>query len=104
MSNLIRTEILVVGGGLAGLSAALESRRKGRKVLLVCKRKAGRSGNTIVSGAHLSGVFPDTGDTAEEFVRDTLRSGKGVCDPMLVRTLAEGASSAVTFLESLGVG
>ena len=103
MSNLIRTEVLVIGGGLAGLSAALEARREGRKVLLVCKRKAGRSGNTIISGAHLSGVFPGTEDTTERFVQDTLRSGRGIGDPLLVQTLAEGASSAVSFLEGLGV-
>ncbi|MBI5443370.1 MAG: FAD-dependent oxidoreductase, partial [Deltaproteobacteria bacterium] len=52
----LTAEVLVVGGGLAGLAAAIEARRAGRDVLLLCKGKAGRSGNSLVAAGNLSGV------------------------------------------------
>ncbi len=99
----LSTEVLVIGGGLAGLAAALEARRAGRKVLLVAKRKAGRSGNSILAVCNISGVFADSGDTIEGFVQDALWSGKSIGDFELVQTLAKESASAVGFLEELGV-
>lgn len=99
----IKAEVLVVGGGLAGLAAALEAKRAGREVLLVCKRRPGRSGNSLLAATNISTVFPQAGDDPEYFVRDTLAGGRGIGDPALVRILAEQAAPAIDFLRQLGV-
>jgi succinate dehydrogenase/fumarate reductase flavoprotein subunit len=101
--NVLETDVLVVGGGLAGLCAALEARRSGRRVLLLNKRRAGRSGNTILAACNISGAFPDDDDAVEDFSRDTLEGGRGIADPALVRVLAEESAAAVSFLEDCGV-
>jgi succinate dehydrogenase/fumarate reductase flavoprotein subunit len=100
----LAAEVVVLGGGLAGLSAAIEARRAGRDVLLLCKGLAGRGGNSLVAAGNLSGVHPGIGDDEETFVRDTLAGGKEIGSPALVRVLARGSREVVPFLESCGVG
>ncbi len=99
----LQTEVLIIGGGLSGLVAAVEARRAGRDVLLVCKRKPGRSGNTILAACNISGVFPGQGDTVEGFVQDTLWSGKNIADRALVETMAADSGAAIAFMQQLGV-
>lgn len=101
--DLLKTDVLVIGGGLAGLTAAIEARRAGRDVLLVCKRRAGRSGNLVVAACNLTGLLPETGDTPAALATDTLGGGRDIGDPALVRALAEGAVDALAFLEGCGV-
>ena len=102
-SSSIPTEadLVVVGGGIAALAAALEAQRLGLDVVLVCKRKAGRSGNSIVAAGNFSLRREDTGD--EAFAADIQAGGRGICDPRLVGRFAAESASAVGFLASAGV-
>lgn len=102
MENL-KTEVLVIGGGLAGLAAALEARRAGRDVLLLCKRWPGRSGNTVLAATNISTVDASHGDSPQRFAGDTLRGGRGTGDPDLVATLAGQAAAGIRFLRDCGV-
>jgi len=97
----LKTEVLVIGGGLAGLAAAIEARRAGAEVLLVCKRRPGRSGNTLVAAGNLTSLPEE--DSVEGLAIDTFGGGREIADPALVRILAEGAAEAVTFLQGCGV-
>ena len=97
----MRADVLVIGGGLAGLTAAIAARRAGAEVLLVCKRRPGRSGNTLVAAGNLTGLPED--DSVEGLAGDTFGGGREIADPALVRTLAEGATEAVDFLQGCGV-
>jgi succinate dehydrogenase/fumarate reductase flavoprotein subunit len=99
----LKTDVLVVGGGLAGLAAALEARRAGRNVLLVCKRHPGRSGNTLLAATNISTVSTGSGDSYGQFSHDTLAGGRGIGDPELVNILAEKADQAIDFLRNCGV-
>ncbi len=98
-----KAEVLIIGGGLAGLVAAIEARRAGRDVLLVCKRRVGRSGNVVVAACNLTGLLQETGDTVAGLAIDTLGNGRDIGDPVLVQALAEGAAGALVFLEQCGV-
>ena len=85
-SEEISADVLVIGGGAAGLTAALEARRSGLDVVILSKSRVGRSGNTIISGTGLAilDTGPDSKDSPEAFRSDTLRSGKEINDPALV--------------------
>lgn len=101
--NLLKTQILVIGGGLAGLSAAIEARRSGREVLLACKSLAGRSGNTIMAAGNISAMINTHNDSVQAFSEDILRGGRGIGDATLARRLAEESALAVDFLRQCGV-
>ncbi|MBW1695471.1 MAG: FAD-dependent oxidoreductase [Deltaproteobacteria bacterium] len=101
----ITTDVLVIGGGAAGLMAALEAKRAGLDVTIVSKSKVGKSGNTIVSGTGMAMLLPDphTEDSAEIFRNDTLASGKQVNDRKLVDQFVTGTTKLVDRLTQYGV-
>lgn len=101
--NRLNTHILVVGGGLAGLSAAIETRRAGREVLLVCKSLAGRSGNTIMAAGNISAMINPHNDSIQAFSEDILRGGRGLGEAALARRLARESAQAIEFLRQCGV-
>ncbi len=76
-SMRLSCDVLIVGGGTAALVAALEARKSVDDVVLACKRKAGHSGNTIVSGAAFSACVPggEVADTVDQHLQDTLAGG-----------------------------
>ena len=98
-------DILVVGGGIAGLIAALEARSNGANVTIVSKGKVGRSGNTLISGASISTLIsePDFGDSFEKFYSDIMDSGKGVNDKELVRVFVKNSIDVINTLQKYGV-
>lgn len=99
------TDVLVIGGGLAGLRAAIAAAEGGARVTVVCKRKAGRSGNTIVAEGGIAVGSPsvDPDDSIQTHLQDTLNSGKGLCDPKLACLLAENAEKEIFALTRYGV-
>ncbi|HRX27140.1 MAG TPA: FAD-binding protein, partial [Aminivibrio sp.] len=96
-------DAIVVGGGLAGLSAAIEAANRGLGVLLICKSSAGRSGNTLVSGAALSVMNAGAGDSNSLLEEDILSSGCGMSDPDICRVFSKESASALCELKESGV-
>jgi succinate dehydrogenase/fumarate reductase flavoprotein subunit len=101
----IATDILVVGGGAAGLTAALEARSLGRDVTILSKSKVGRSGNTIVSGTGMAMLTkdPEAEDSPEIYGRDTLKSGKDVNDGPMMKIFLKGSTDIIETLTRYGV-
>lgn len=101
----IRTDVLVIGGGVAALRAAIAAREAGADVVLCCKGIAGRSGNTVVSTADISAFVPELSDddSPAGFAEDTDASGAQVGDAELIGILAERSGRAVLDLERFGV-
>ena len=101
----IRCDVLVVGGASTALVAALEARKWVENVVVVCKKDAGRSGNTIVSGAAFSVCVssPENPDSIGQHFSDTLDAGVGINDPALTSALVEEGQEAVLSLEQYGV-
>jgi len=75
------TDVLVIGGGLAGWRAAEAAVKRGASVALV----ANGVGNS--PDIHALNVPVRVDDSVERFIDDTLTSGKGACDPKLVEVL-----------------
>lgn len=104
----VETEVLVLGGGGAGMTAALTASENGKKVVLL--EKVGYLGGaTMLSG----GIVPAAGtqqqadagivDSVELFARDIFRPSSYAVRKDLVYTVADQADEVVTWLESLGV-
>lgn len=101
-ADRIRTDVLVIGGGAAGLTAALAARKGGAGVVLVSKGSAGRSGNTPMAEGGIQACFHPA-DSPARHARDTLAAGHGLGDPRLVAIFTERAPGCVRELEAHGV-
>jgi len=95
-------DVLVVGSGVAGLSAALAV-PPGRTVLLATKDRLGHSATRYAQGG-IAAVLDLVDDSVAEHVADTLAAGAGLCDPVAVRTLVEEGGQAIADLLARGVG
>ncbi|MEJ2154027.1 MAG: FAD-binding protein [Desulfobacteraceae bacterium] len=97
-------DVLIIGGGGAGLRAAIAAKSKNTDVLLVSKTKVGPSSNTYISKA----VIASTGwgaieDNAKVHVEDTVKGGRFLNDPSLVAKVAERSHDEIDFLKACGV-
>ncbi|MFK7916536.1 MAG: L-aspartate oxidase [Ilumatobacter sp.] len=92
-------DVVVLGSGAAGLSAALAARPV-RSVLVVTKDEL-EAGSTQWAQGGLAGVL-DPADSAENHVRDTLDAGAGLCDEAVVRELVDEAPRSIRYLMRLG--
>jgi L-aspartate oxidase len=93
-------DVVVIGSGAAGMSAALEAAAAGRAVLLVTKGFLG-GGSTPLAQGGLAAVL-DPADSPAAHVQDTLAAGGGLCDEEAVTTLVGAAPGEIGRLESLG--
>jgi len=103
-------DVLVVGGGLAALSAAISAVDNGATVLLVNKGISGKSGSSAKAAGILAAAFGHgdletrpAPDNPNKHARDTLDVGYHIGDPELVNFVTKQATSAVRWLENLGV-
>jgi tricarballylate dehydrogenase len=96
-----KTDVLVVGSGLAGISAALSARESGASVILIDKAPAtSRSGNTRFSGGALR--CPTDKQPVDALVEELDRMTAGRADRRLARTLYQTAAEDVSWLKALG--
>ncbi|MBS0428477.1 MAG: L-aspartate oxidase [Proteobacteria bacterium] len=93
-------DVLIVGSGLAGLSAALHLAPTHRVAVLTKRALADGASGWAQGG--IAAVLGD-GDTFESHVDDTLVAGAGLCDLAATRFVVEHAPQAVQWLQELGV-
>jgi len=98
----IDTDVLIIGGGGAGLRAAIAAAQKGTRVLLVSYSRAGYSNNTAIAAGYMCVVI-DPDDSPQAYTRDVISAGCFVNNRKLVELLAVGSVSQVRDLEQLGV-
>jgi L-aspartate oxidase len=79
-------DVLVIGTGIAGCSAALAASRAGARVLVVTRSERPESSNTFWAQGGIVGR--PKGDTPESLSRDIERAGGGLCNPAAVALLA----------------
>ncbi|MEU6079934.1 L-aspartate oxidase [Streptomyces sp. NPDC047108] len=96
----IEADVVVVGSGVAGLTAALRCAAAGRRTVVVTKARLD-DGSTRWAQGGIAAALGD-GDTPEQHLDDTLVAGAGLCDERAVRTLVTEGPDAVRRLISTG--
>jgi L-aspartate oxidase len=94
-------DLLVVGAGAAGLTAALTAAQRGARVLLLTKGRVPDSASWHAQGG-IAGALGDDDTTALHAI-DTERAGRELCRPSAVRVLVEEGPERVRELIALGV-
>lgn len=87
-----RADVVVVGTGVAGLVAALAAHRRGRSVMVLSKAA---DTATFYAQGGIAVVLPDTDDSIDAHVADTIAAGAGLCDPEAVRSIVSDGYRAV---------
>ncbi|GAA1970311.1 L-aspartate oxidase [Kitasatospora viridis] len=94
------TDVVVVGSGVAGLTAALGARQAGLRVTVVTKAMLDDGSTRWAQGGVAAAL--GEGDTPEQHLADTLVAGAGVCDEEAVRLLVTEGPGAVRRLIGAG--
>ncbi|MFD4293934.1 L-aspartate oxidase [Rhodococcus sp. NPDC058532] len=91
-------DLVVVGGGVAGLTAARTATRAGLRVVTVSKGGPTDTATVYAQG----GIAVSSGYDVDAHVADTLAAGGGLCDEDAVRSIVAAGADAVTALADLG--
>ena len=100
MTDPHRFDVLIIGSGLAGLTAALHLASTHR-VAVVTKRQVEDGSSNWAQGG-IAAVLGE-GDTVASHIEDTLIAGAGLCDLEATRFTVENAPGAIAWLRELGV-
>ncbi|MBO1225526.1 MAG: L-aspartate oxidase [Candidatus Scalindua sediminis] len=95
----IFTDTLIVGSGVAGLSSAIHAAKDG-SVLIVTKAKINENCTEYAQGGIAAGLCPE--DSFEEHINDTLRTGQGLCDAVIVSGVVREGTKRVKELIDWG--
>jgi len=103
MNDCIRTDVLIIGSGIAGGTAALELADAGISVTVVTRGKEASDSNTL----HAQGgiIFRGDMDSPELLAEDLNRAGAGYCNPDAVSILADKGPELVSriLIDRLGI-
>ncbi len=99
--EVLTTDILVIGSGLAGTVSALEAEKAGLNVLITAKFAIGSGSNTNLSNGAFTVANPLF--SKEDHLRETLIAGRGLNHPAMVKTLIERGPDAIEKLRGYGV-
>ena len=97
----VTTDVLVLGGGGAGVTAALFAANQGARVLLATKLRLGNS-NTIMALGGMQAAVTEQDSPVKHFA-DTMSAGGFAGNRQLVRALVEDAPAIVAWLLQIGV-
>ncbi len=96
------SDVLVIGGGLAGMYAALAAAESGAAVRILCKSKTGGSGNSVVAMS-VHRFAPDAPGLREDYRRRFLASGAGQQNAETAAFFVDHAAAAMERLRGFGL-
>lgn len=99
MSIGIKTDVLIIGSGIAGLFAALKI-SEFAEVILVTKKEKYESNTNYAQGG-IASVTSQL-DSFEKHIQDTLTAGAGLCDKYMVRIMVEEGPARIKDLIEIG--
>ena len=94
-------DVLILGSGVAGLSAAIQAAARGMRVGVMTKAELSQSATRWAQGG-VAAVLGGDEDSTDQHLADTLGAGDGLCDLDAVRVLVEEGPGRVQELITLG--
>ena len=91
--SYLKTDVLVIGCGIAGASAALEAAKRGLEVTVITKASSLEESNTYYAQGGIVSLGPD--DDPELLKEDIVRTGDGISNPEAVEILARESKTLV---------
>ncbi|MDD5936079.1 MAG: flavocytochrome c [Clostridiales bacterium] len=107
-SKELSADIVVIGAGGAGMTAAIQAAQDGATNVVVLEKMPITGGNTTRSTGGLNAAetkFQEAQgieDSVELFIQDTMTGGKDLNDINLVTTLAQNSAAAVDWINGIG--
>lgn len=103
--HVVKTDVLVIGGGLAGMRAAIQAKKRGVDVLLLSETRVGYRNNSAYSGGAFAANpgWIQVDDSPDVHLKDTLLSGCFINDQRLVKIMTCNIWQQVHDLEEFGV-
>ncbi len=102
-------DVIVVGSGFAGLSAAIEARLAGCNVLVIEKMRVPGGNSAISAGMTAVAASPlqasaNIVDSPTRLANDMLAAGKGLNDPSLLKVVTDESTNALLWMQDyLGI-
>lgn len=96
-------DVLIIGSGGAGLTAALSAKEAGASVLVVGKAYPTNSQTSMAQGGMNAALGNVGEDTITSHIEDTIKSAHGLCDEGMIQKMCNDAPKTITWLESIGV-
>ena len=100
LDNNYRSEFLIIGSGIAGLSFALRVAQLG-KVIVVTKKQDFESNTNYAQGGIASVINPV--DSFDKHIQDTLYAGAGLCQEKVVEKIVQEGPTCIQDLINWGV-
>ncbi|MEA2092320.1 MAG: FAD-dependent oxidoreductase [Campylobacterota bacterium] len=99
----MKSDVLIIGAGGAGLVAAINAHESGAKVRVLTKEYPTRSQTCMAQGGINAALGNVSQDSVEAHIQNTLKSAKAIANEDAVRLLCESAPDAVKWLDTIGV-
>jgi len=99
----MKTDVLIIGAGGAGLSAAIAAKEAGVDVLVLTKEYPTRSQTCMAQGGINAALGNVSADSIEDHIQNTLKSAHGLASEEAVRYMCSEAPATIAWLDSIGV-
>ena len=94
-------DVVIVGGGVAGLRASLEARRLGKTVAIITKGHPLSSFSSSIQDGMNASIGSE--DSWESHAEDTIRSGQSLNDQRIVSSICKQAPQILEELDKMGL-
>ena len=93
-------DVLIIGSGGAGLSAAIRAKELGKSVLVVTKHYPAQAQTSMAQGGINAALFAP--DSVEKHIEDTISSAEGLAEKKVVQKVCEKAPKVIEWLDTIG--
>ncbi len=103
--KLLKTDVLIIGAGGAGMYASIAAAQSGKQVILADKSLISRGGATVMAQMTVAAaVGHEEADHWTHHLADTIKSGQGLCNEELSSILCKGAVDRILEMKTWKTG